>query len=278
MTITRPILRYHGGKFRLAPWILQFLPPHQRYIEPFAGAASVLLLKDRAREECLNDLDGQVVNVLRILRDADSAAELRRRLALTAFARAELEWSYGEPADPIDAAHRMIVRSFLGHGSDSATRSCRAGFRNRFAGNAPVDWSGYPDQVPAFSGRLRGVLLEQDDAFDIIRRHDAPGTLFYLDPPPIEPEGSRGHAARHGLDAAGHQRLADLLDGITGMAALSGELGVHGAGHLLDWDCMVLSRHVDGDRRIEALWLNPAAARAIASGPRPGRPLFSEVA
>ncbi|HZR35693.1 MAG TPA: DNA adenine methylase [Nevskia sp.] len=277
--MTRPILRWHGGKFRLAPWILRFLPPHRRYVEPYAGAASVLLLKDRAPEECLNDVDGAIVNVLRVLRDPDRAAELRRRLALTAFARAELEWSYGEPADELDAAHRTLVRGFLGHGSDAATRACRAGFRGRFSGNGAQDWAEYPDQVPAFVERLRGVMIEHDQALDVISRHDGPGTLFYVDPPALEPADSRGHAVRYGMTAADHRRLAEQLAGVRGMVALSGELGQReGAGHLLDWDCMVLSRHLEGgDRRIEALWLNPAAAQAII-GPRPGRPLFTEAA
>jgi DNA adenine methylase len=276
--IARPILRWHGGKFRLAPWILQFLPPHERYVEPYAGAASVLMLKDRAREECLNDRDGDLVNLLRVLRDGNRAPELQRRLGLTAFARAELEWSYGEPQDEIDAAHRLLVRSFLGQGSDAATRACRAGFRNRFTGNGAADWASYPQQVPAFTARLAGVLLDSDDALDVIQRHDAPATLFYLDPPAIDPPGSRGHAARHGMTLQDHQRLAALLMDVRGMVALSGELGADSAGAMLDWDCMTLSRHVDGGRRIEALWLNPAAARALTAGPRPGRPLFSEVA
>lgn len=125
MSVTRPALRYHGGKFRLAPWILGFFPRHQTYVEPFAGAASVLMLKGRVGAECLNDLDGNVVNLFRVLRDVDSALELQRRVALTPFARDEFEWSYEPPTDDLDAAHKLVVRSFMGHGSDSATRSCR---------------------------------------------------------------------------------------------------------------------------------------------------------
>lgn len=279
MTVTRPILRYHGGKFRLAPWILQFLPPHDRYVEPYAGAASVLMLKERADEECLNDVDGQLVNVLRVLRNPATAAELRRRLHLTAFARAELEWSYGDAAEDVDAAHRMIVRSFLGHGSDSATRACRAGFRNRFAGNGAVDWTGYPDKVPAFTERLRGVMIEQGSAIELMRRMDGPDALFYVDPPaPDEEADTRSHSARNAMTAADHAQLAEVLGELRGMVVLSGELGdFSAAGHQLKWDCVTLSRQVEGgDRRIEALWINQACSRAIAGGPRPGRPLFAE--
>lgn len=130
-SITRPALRYHGGKFRLAPWVMQFFPPHLAYVEPFGGAASILLQKQPVAAECYNDLDDRIVNFFRVLRDPQQSAELQRRCALTAYSRAELEWSFDEPADNIDAAHRLVVRSFMGHGSDSATRTSRTGFRAR---------------------------------------------------------------------------------------------------------------------------------------------------
>lgn len=60
MIVTKPALRYMGGKFRLAPWLLQFFPGHEVYTEAFGGAAGVLLQKPRAIGEVYNDLDGEV--------------------------------------------------------------------------------------------------------------------------------------------------------------------------------------------------------------------------
>lgn len=120
----RPVLRYHGGKWRLAPWICAHFPAHRLYVEPFGGAASVLLRKPRSYGEIYNDLDGEIVNVFRVLRDNGHA--LRAALELTPFAREEFAESYMPHSDPIEQARRTIVRSFQGFGSAAV---CGEGFR-----------------------------------------------------------------------------------------------------------------------------------------------------
>lgn len=84
----------------LAPWIIANLPPHRIYVEPFGGAASVLMRKPRAYAEVYNDLDGDVVNVFRVLRDAEAAGRLEALLRLTPFARDEFFAAYEESVDP----------------------------------------------------------------------------------------------------------------------------------------------------------------------------------
>ncbi|WP_199905478.1 DNA adenine methylase [Microvirgula aerodenitrificans] len=86
----RPVLRYHGGKFRLAPWILEFFPPHQIYVEPFGGAAGVLIQKPRSHGEVYNDLDGDIVNLFRVLRSPEQRQLLLEQLVLTPYARARI--------------------------------------------------------------------------------------------------------------------------------------------------------------------------------------------
>jgi DNA adenine methylase len=141
---TRPVLRYHGGKWRLAPWIISHFPPHRIYTEAFGGAGSVLLRKPRAPfVEVLNDLDGEVVNLFRVLRDEQQSAQLCALLWRTPYARAEFVDSYEVIAAPVEQARRTVVRSFMGFGSDSASgavtgfrRATGAITRSRFSSRA----------------------------------------------------------------------------------------------------------------------------------------------
>jgi len=88
---TRPVVRWHGGKWLRAPWIITHFPPHRVYVEPFGGGGSVLLRKPRAYAEVYNDLDNEVVDLFRVLRDRELATRLIELLRLTPFARAEFE-------------------------------------------------------------------------------------------------------------------------------------------------------------------------------------------
>ena len=147
----RPPVKWHGGKRYLAQRIIAKFPPHRIYLEPFGGAASVLLNKPPCEVEVYNDLDGEVVNVFRVLRDTGAAAELKRLIAMTPFARAEFEQSYEPAVGVVEQARRTIVRSFLGFGSDSASgattgtfpaaRAARIGF-GRHGSGSPTQPSG----------------------------------------------------------------------------------------------------------------------------------------
>lgn len=276
--VTRPALRYHGGKFRLAPWVLQFFPPHISYCEPFGGAMSVLLQKPRARAECYNDLDSRVVNFFRVLRDPAKSAELQRRVGLTPYARDELEWALapGQPDDDIDVAHRLVVRSFMGHGSDSATRTTRTGFRARLTDGRALpsaEWSTWADSIPAFRERLASVMLENDNAVSVIGRMDSPTTLIYCDPPYVHSSRSAmtGRSSTTNgylfeLTDFDHRMLADRLHRCTSMVVLSGYPSDLYAELYGGWASYEKQHVADrAQMRTERLWLNPAASAALAA-------------
>ncbi len=274
MTPSRPVVRYHGGKWLLAPWILSHMPPHRTYVEPFAGGASVLLRKERSHGEVYNDLDGEVVNVFRVLRDPTTAAELMRLLTLTPFARLEFEMSYDASDDPVEQARRTLLRSHAGFGSNALSGTRHAtGFRSdsKRAGTTPaLTWATLVDAVPAFIDRLRGVVIESKPALDLIRQHDYTEALFYVDPPYVHI--TRGNIAgvrqkyRHELTDDDHRELSDALHGVAGMVVLSGyPCELYDKELYADWLRFERDALADGARaRTEVLWLNAAAAARLS--------------
>ena len=261
---TRPVLRYHGSKFRVADWVIEHFPPHVGYVEPYAGGASVLMRKPRSSAECLNDLDDRIVNLFRILRDPARALELQRRLVLTPFARSEFEAAYEKPADEIDAAHKLICLSFMGRGTDTLGRNYRTGFRSKLSDTRAFpsnEWATWPRQIPLFIERLQGVAIENRDALEVIQRLDSPNTLIYADPPyPRATRKSFGRQGyRHEMTDDQHRDLAEVLRKCEGMVVVSSYPSALYDELYGDWSRDECQARADGNKpRIEVIWMNPA--------------------
>lgn len=273
-TPTRPALRYHGGKWRLAPWVIEHFPPHRVYVEPFGGAASVLLRKPRSYAEIYNDKDDEVVGLFRVLR-SPRAAELEEALRLTPFARREFEESYQPADDPLERARRLVVRSFMGFGSNGHNTAVKTGFRSNSnrSGTTPAhDWTGIPSALRAVAERFAGVVVENRDALEVMRKHDSMATLHYVDPPYIHSTRSSRlssrndyHGYKHEMTEAQHAELLAGAREMAGMVALSGYPHPLYDDALPGWRRILHATHADGARkRTEALWLNPAAQRGLA--------------
>ncbi|MGB3818113.1 MAG: DNA adenine methylase [Achromobacter pulmonis] len=269
----RPLIRYHGGKWRLAPWILQHLPPHRCYVEPFGGAAGVLLQKPRAYAEVYNDLDGDIVNLFRVLRDAEGSSRLIALIGLTPYARDEFDAAYEPHPDPVERARRTIIRASMGFGSAGATKGT-TGFRidtRRRYGTAQQLWAEYPDTLGPVIARLAGVMIENRPALDVIRQHDAPDTLFFVDPPYLHEtryaDAKRGRCYAHEMGDQDHADLLEVLRDVQGMVALSGYPSSLYCDSLAGWANATTTARISAARgagvRTECLWLNPACVRAL---------------
>ncbi len=268
MNPKRPVLRWHGGKWLLAPWIISHFPDHRTYTEAFGGAASVLMRKPRAYSEVYNDLDGEVVNLFRVLQNDVTAARLTKLIYLTPFARAEFELCYEPTEDPVERARRLIVIAIMGFGSNAHNPNTRTGFRSNSSrsGTTPGhDWASYPTCLSLIVERLRGVVIESRPAVEVIAQHDGPDTLHYVDPPYVH--STRDSAAsqkdyRFEMTDADHRALADVLKGVRGGVVLSGYPSplydeLYGSWHRIERGALA-----DGARsRVEVLWINEKAAR-----------------
>lgn len=278
MTPTSPVIRYHGGKFRLAPWVMKHFPPHRIYVEPFGGAAGVLIRKPRAYSEVYNDLDGEVCNLFRVLQDAGLREQLVQQLVFTPYARAEFDLAWVPAQDPVERARRLIVRAQMGFGSAGATKGT-TGFRidtKREYETAQHVWAQYPANLAAVGLRLTGVLIENRPAVDVIAAHDTPETLIYVDPPYIHETrvrinsktSARGY--RHEMDTADHLALLDALRAARGMVVLSGYPHPLYDDALAGWERYTTKARISAGRgsatRDEVLWINPACRAALAGG------------
>lgn len=265
---TRPLVRYHGGKWKLAPWIIEHFPPHRTYVEAFGGGAAVLLRKERAYAEVYNDLDGEIVNLFQVARtDGEQLAKL---CELTPFAREEFAESYESCEYPMEQARRTLVRSFMGFGSASVSSQI-SGFRansNRSGTTPAHDWMNYPDALRITIQRLRGIVIENRDAVKVMQHHDTPDCLHYVDPPYV-PETrylkNKTHTYRHEMTEADHQVLAANLHTLRGMVVLSGYHHTLYDALYSDWKRVECAAYADGAKpRTEVLWLNHRAAVALA--------------
>lgn len=262
---TRPLLRYHGGKWKLAPWILSHFPPHKMYTEVYGGGGSVLLRKPRTHTEVYNDLDGEVVNVFRVLRNPSQARELVRLLMLTPYSREEYEVSYLFDGDPIELARRTVVRSFMGFGNVATTAN--SGFRSgsRLSGaSAAADWARLPQALEAIVERMRGVTIENRPAIDVLRQYDNAAALHYVDPPYLKStrnsSASGGNVYRYEMTDDEHGELAAVLHDMDGAIVLSGYASPLYTEMYADWRTVTRSAHADsGADRTEVLWISPNA-------------------
>src|SRR5690606_23548164 len=180
---------WYGGKFNHLAWLLPLLPNTRHYCEPFGGSAAVLLNREPSPVETYNDVDGEVVNFFRVLRDQQE--ELIKAIGLTPFSREELRIASEESLEGVsdlERARRFFVRARQVRTGLAQTASagrwahCKLTSRAGMAG-AVSRWLGSVEGLSEIVQRLLRVQIENAPAIEVIQRYDSPETLFYCDPP-----------------------------------------------------------------------------------------------
>ena len=256
---------WYGGKFSHLDWLLPLLPKATHYCEPFGGSAAVLLNREPSPIETYNDIDGEVVNFFRVLRDQKDA--LTEAIGLTPFSREEFERAISEPTEglsDLERARRFYVRARQVRTGLAQTAStgrwahCRLTSRAGMAG-AVSRWLGSVEDLPEIAQRLLRVQIENDTAINVIKRYDNEETLFYCDPP--YPHSSRGdnNAYRYEMADYEHRKLARVLKDVKGKVALSGYHCDLLDDLYRDWKAIeapVKKIHSVKTERVEVLWVN----------------------
>lgn len=223
--LTQP-LKWHGGKSYLAEWIISFVVPHLHYVEPYAGGLAVLLRKNpEGVSEVVNDLDGELTNFWKVLKDNSFFEQFMRQVEATTFSQDEFEDAaeIGPDDSPVDRAVKFFVRcrqSRQGLQKDFATLSKN---RTRRGMNEQVSsWLTAIEGLPEIHERLKRVLILNDDAVTVIQREDSPNTFFYLDPPYLHETRVTTNNYSFEMTVEDHERLLVALTELKGKFILSG--------------------------------------------------------
>ena len=214
--IARPISR-HGAKAGLASRIIELIPAdHTCYVEGFAGSLAVFFRKPRSPVEIINDLDADVVNLYRVLRDRKKADELQRLLKLTPCARDEHEFCRQNPEadNDVEKARRFFVRCRQSYAGEADGPWAHSHVRNR------ADEFARPiADMAAITERLRHAQIEHADFRELLPQYDRPGVVYYLDPP--YHDVAKRYART--MDEADHEALLKMICGFRkGRVILSG--------------------------------------------------------
>lgn len=268
--LTRPkkliAFGWYGGKFSHLDWLLPLLPDCVHYCEPFAGSGAVLLNREPSLVETYNDIDGEVVNFFRVLREEKEY--LIEKIALTPFSREEFKIACELEPDltTVERARRFYVRARQVRTGLAQTASlgrwanCKNTSRSGMSG-VVSRWIGGVQQLDFIAERLLRVQIENRPAVELIKLYDSSDTFFYCDPPYIHE--TRGDTNSYGFEMNDdqHRELAETLNSIEGKAAISNyncdlmdELFPSGKWKKLYSPEKTI--HSTKDKRQEVLWVN----------------------
>lgn len=255
---------WYGGKYSHLKFLLPLLPETEHYCEPFGGSAAVLLNREPSPAETYNDIDSEVVNFFRVLRDEKD--KLIEKIGLTPFSKEELRKAVSEPDEELsdlERARRFFVRArqvrtgLAQSASVGRWAHCKLTSRAGMAG-AVSRWLGSVDGLAEITQRLQRVQIEDAPAIEVIERYDSEETLFYCDPPYVHASRGDTNAYEYEMSDEEHRELAEVLRNVDGMVALSGyhcDLMDELYG---DWNQVEYTKtaHSVNQQRTEVVWAN----------------------
>lgn len=178
------ILKYPGGKWRIADWIISYFPEHKVYCEPFFGSGAVFFNKQPCYIETINDINGDIVNLFRVCRDYPE--ELAKAINFTPFARDEFVKCNIPSDNPIEQARRTLVRYHQSFGTSNSSKNSWRNVQSYGGPRCATMWNCLPDIIVNCCERLKEAQIENTDALTLIERYNDENTLIYLDPPYLQ--------------------------------------------------------------------------------------------
>lgn len=264
----KTLLRYPGSKWNLAQWIVSMFPVGYKsmtYLEPYFGSGAVLFTKARSKIETVNDLDSRIVNFFKTVRDHPD--ELAHMIQYTPWARDEYLNSYEVSENSIEDARKFLIRLWQGIG---AKTSDKTGWSNNIK---PTDsgkgrWSVIHNQIKPVAERLRSanscvVQIENQNALDVIQRHNYSYVFMYLDPPYMMSTRSR-RLYSHEMCYEDHIKLLQIISTTEAKVMISGYDNELYNQYLCHWQKETIEATTEfGKKAKECVWMNYEVNRQI---------------
>lgn len=256
------VLKYPGSKWSIAEWIISFFPlgyEQMTYLEPYFGSGAVFFNKKRSVIETINDIDSNVVNLFKVIRERPQ--ELARLVEFTPWSREEYRVSYEMTGDSLEDARRFLVRMWQAIGAKSSNST---GWRSNIKGiNGNVShWNmRLPDRIFEVSKRLMHtdnylVQIENQPALQLIERYNRENVLMYVDPPYVLSTRSK-RIYKHEMNDRDHEELLEVLMNHKGKIILSGYDSPLYNSYLDKWHKKSISCNAEGGRAsVETIWMN----------------------
>lgn len=255
------ILKYPGGKQRIAEWIISHFPEHKVYCEPFFGSGAVFFNKPPTYIETINDIDGNIVNLFKVCRD--NPEELARLIEFTPFAREEFENCYEKSADPVEQARRTLVRYHQSFGTSNSSKKSWRNVQTYGGPRTATMWNFLPGRIAEVCERLKEAQIENIDAIELIRRYNDENTLIYCDPPYLQSLRKKNLYAYETTDEY-HFELLNVLKESKSKIVLSGYDNPMYNEALAGWDTdEIVTTAQMGLKRTEKIWLNFSQSKQI---------------
>ena len=252
----RTLLNYPGAKWGMAKEIVAIMPQHRSYLEPFFGSGAVLFNKPPSAIETVNDIDGDITNFFKVLREQPD--RLAEAISLTPYSRDVFNDAHeNRGTEDFDRAYRFAIRSKMGHGFKTYQKT---GFKIDVSGRqgayAVRAWNKVPRTILEAAGRMKDVQIENQPALDVIRKFNHDNVLIYADPPYLL-DTRGGKQYRHEMTEQDHLDLLAALLQHKGPVILSGYPHEMYDRELKGWSRITRkSYNQNSDQRTEVLWCN----------------------
>lgn len=252
----RSILKYPGSKWRIANWIIEKMPEHHSYLEPYFGSGAVFFNKEPSNIETINDIDSDITNLFNVIRE--NTDELLRKVVMTPYSREEYDNAFIATIedDNIESARKFLIRCWQGIGSNNKYKS---GWKNDVQGRerayAVRNWYELPEKITEIVARLKTVQIENRPAVELIKRFNSEKVLIYADPPYLTSTRKR-NIYKYEMTDQDHEELLKVLLEHKGSVIISGYDNEMYNEYLKKWEKYQINNLAEhGIKRVETLWI-----------------------